>query len=135
LCIRGGVHAFNVTTAGEAASYSSSASGTDLSITSASGSEPDDWFGELARPLLGKEPGVALHYITGFSASTCAKYVAKTEASRRQPPAFLLRQIIRADQGEPFFRALMDGCTAQWWLDLQHQASVGRQVLEITKRG
>ena len=119
-------------TAGEAATKASSATGTELSIASASGSEPDDWFGELARPLLGKEPGVALHYITGFSASTCAKYVAKTEASRRQPPGYFIRALVRSDQGEPFLSAIMDGC--EWWSKLQHYARIGRAVSEITKR-
>jgi hypothetical protein len=123
-------------TAGETATNAGSASGTDLSIASASGSEPDDWFGELARPLLGKEPGVALHYITGFSASTCAKYVAKTEASRRQPPAYLLREILRSEQGAPFLAALMGGCTAQWWIEQEQQRRIGRAaIVEFTKRG
>lgn len=106
------------------------ASGSDSEITSGLGSDGSDWFGELARPLLGKEPGVALHYIVGddFPISTCSKYVAKTEASRRQPPGYLIRALLRSNQGEPFFLALMDGCGAAWWVDLQRQIRNAERV-------
>lgn len=110
------------------ATKAASSSGSGSEITSALDSDGSDWFGELARPLLGKEPGVALHYIVGddFPISTCAKYVAKTEASRRQPPGWLIRELVRSKQGEPFFRAIMDGCTAEWWLDFQRHERMGR---------
>ena len=102
-----------------------SASGSEIAITSASDSENSDWFGCVARALLGKEPGVGLHYITGFPVSSCEKYAAKTEASRRQPPGYFIRELIRSKDGEPFLRALMDGCTAQWWIEFQRHARMG----------
>lgn len=95
--------------------------GSGPAITSGLDSDNSDWFGSLARPLLGKEPGVALHYMVGddFPISTCSKYVAKTESSRRQPPGYLIRALLRSDQGEPFLRAIMDGSTAKWWIEFQ----------------
>ena len=116
----------NLSTAAGAATIVASASGSDSEITS--GLDSDDWFGPLVRPMLGKEPGVALHHIVGddFPISTCAKYVAKTEASRRQPGGWFIRQLIRSTHGEPFFRALMDGCTARWWSDFQKHERMGR---------
>lgn len=102
-----------------------SANGSVSAIASASDSENSDWFGAVARSLLGKEPGVALHYITDFPVSSCEKYAAKTEASRRQPPAYFLRAILRSDQGEPFFLALMDGCAAPWWIEFQKHQRMG----------
>lgn len=116
---------------GRPATKATSASGSDSEITAGLDS---DWFGSFARPLLGKEPGVALHYIVGddFPISTCAKYVSKTEASRRQPFAYFLRALIRSDHGEPFFLALMAGCEAQWWVDFQEQQRIGAGVQKLT---
>lgn len=106
---------------------SNSATGSDSENASGLDSDNSDWFGSLARPLLGKEPGVALHYIVGddFPISTCAKYVAKTEASRRQPPGYLIRALLRSEQGQPFLAALMHGCTSPWWLELQQHKRMG----------
>lgn len=103
-----------------------SASGSVSAITSASDSENSDWFGAVARALLGKEPGVGLHYITGFPVSSCEKYAAKTEASRRQPPGYFIRELIRSKDGKPFFLALMDGCQSEWWLEFQKHERMGR---------
>ena len=115
----------NLPVAADNAIIPASASGSVCKITSASDSENSDWFGSVARALLGKEPGVGLHYITGFPISSCEKYAAKTEASRRQPPGWFIRELIRSKDGEPFFRALMDGCTAQWWIDFQRHERMG----------
>lgn len=123
----------NVPAVGETAINPASASGSDSAITSASDSENSDWFGSVARALLGKEPGVGLHYITGFPISSCEKYAAKTEASRRQPPGYFIRELIRSNEGEPFFLALMDGCAAPWWLERQRAVEIGRKVLDLTK--
>lgn len=110
----------------EVAIIPASASGSVSEITSASDSENSDWFGAVARALLGKEPGVGLHYITGFPVSSCEKYAAKTEASRRQPPGYFIRELMRSNEGEPFFLAIMDGCTAAWWVDRQRYERMGR---------
>jgi hypothetical protein len=124
----------NVPAVRETAISSNSASGSVSAITSASDSENSDWFGAVARALLGKEPGVGLHYITGFPVSSCEKYAAKTEASRRQPPGFFLRELIRAKEGEPFFLALMEGCTAPWWIEFEHAARVGAAAIAENSR-
>lgn len=91
--------------------------------------------------MLGKEPGVALHYIVGddFPASTCAKYVSKTEASRRQPPGHLIRRLLQSEHGRQWLFAIMDGCQSEWWIEFQRNEELGRatfvKIEEITKRG
>lgn len=73
-----------------------------------------DWFVEMARSLLGKDAGLALHLITGFEERTCYRYTA----GDTKPPAYVLRALLRSEQGQPFLHAIMDGCEARWWTDL-----------------
>lgn len=113
-----------------AATNAASASDSDSEITS--GLDSDDWFGPLVRPMLGKEPGVALHHMVGpeFPISTCAKYVSKTETSRRQPPGYLIRALLRSEQGGAFLNAVMHGSEAQWWLDMERE----RKLAAVAQR-
>lgn len=89
----------------------------------------DDWFGRIARPLLaGTDAGYSLHLLTGFTPGTCGHYVARTRTSHRQPPGFFIRALLRSDQGAIWLAALMDGCEAPWWRDLQGAARVLAQI-------
>lgn len=81
----------------------------------------DDWFGQIARSLLPEKPGTALHYITGYDERLCQRYAA----GHVKPSAYFLRALLRSDQGEPFFLAIMDGCTTQWWQDFQKHHRMG----------
>lgn len=86
--------------------------------------ESSDWFGQLARPLLaGSDAGFALHIITGFLPGTCARYVAKSAASRRQPPGYFIRKLLQSEQGETWLNALMDGSNPRWWFEHQRAAA------------
>ncbi len=85
-----------------------------------SDSESSDWFGQLARPLLkGTDAGFALHLATGFRPGTCARYVAKSEPSRRQPPGFFVVTLLRGEQGRTWLTAFMDGYAPRWWREHQ----------------
>lgn len=77
----------------------------------------DDWFGAIARGLLPEKPGTALHYITGYDERLCQRYAA----GHVKPSAYFLRALMRSDQGQPFFFAVMDGSTAPWWLAYQRE--------------
>ena len=97
--------------------------------------ENEDWFAPVAWEILGKEAGLHLHYITGWPLSSCYAFVAKDAEKRRKLHHQFLRALLHSDQGEPFHTALMDGCTAPWWLEMQHQRRVGAAaIVEITKR-
>ena len=89
-----------------------------------------DWFAEMAQGLLPTKPGTQLHYITGYDERLCQKYAAGSV----KPSAFFLRVLLRSEQGAPFFAALMEGCTAQWWIDAKRAGSIGEQVLDLVKR-
>lgn len=123
----------SVQDAGNGASKSTFGNGSEKTITPASGSDPDEWLYEAAQVLLGKDAGLHLHYLTGYPPTSCYAYVAKNRAKRRRQPDHFTRKLIHSPQGEPFFRAFMAGCDAPWWIELQHAASVGRKVLDITK--
>lgn len=111
-------------TAGEAA--------TNLAVQSdgISAQTGSEFFASVCKTIFGKDAGLHLHYATGVPERSCYRYAS----GEREVPVLMLRAILHSDQGEPFLAALMDGCAAQWWVDRQHAAFVGSQVLEITKR-
>lgn len=88
------------------------------------------WFSEAAQDVYGKDAGLGLHHATGVPERSCYRYAS----GERALPSEVLRLLVHSDQGEPFFRAFMHGCTAPWWLEFQHHAAVGAKVVEITKQ-
>jgi hypothetical protein len=103
--------------------------GSEKSNAPASGSDPDEWFPKAAPILLGdKDTGLLLHYALGrvYPLSSCYAYVQRNRP--RAVPDHLVRKLIRSEQGEPWFRAYMDGCTAQWWLDVQDAIKIKRAI-------
>lgn len=102
------------------------ASGSEKFSAVASDSEGSDWFGEVARGLLGKDAGFALAKLTGRPEGSCYKYCTEQEASRRMPPGFLVIEVLRSPQGGQWLAAFMAGSAAEWWLDLEKVARAGR---------
>ena len=95
-------------------------SATESSSDCQSANEPSDWFGNLARPLLqGADAAYSLYLLTGFRANTCSRYVARTEASRRQPPGYFILALLRSEQGGIWLNAFMGGYEPAWWRDNQ----------------
>lgn len=99
---------------------------TSRTITVQTDTAPDqtvseNWFADIARVLLAKDAGLTLHLITGFEERTCYRYAS----GDRKPPAYFLRALLRSEQGAVFFAAIMDGCKAQWWLDLERHRRMG----------
>lgn len=80
--------------------------------------ETDDctWFKKPAREMLGTNPGLALHYVTGEPESTC-HYAFR---GPNGPSLYLYRKLLWADEGERWLNVIMDGCEAEWWTE--HQA-------------
>lgn len=112
-----------------------SRSDSDEIATSQTDSELSDWFGQLARPLLsGTDAGYSLHLATGFLPGTCARYVAKSAASRRQPPGYFIVSLLRSEQGATWLAAFMDGYEPRWWRErviLQNHAELFLQIAAI----
>ncbi len=132
--LRMGCCMHGVSTAGiDPASFGRDRNVAEKSFDDTSVGDECGWFSALARSVLGgNKPGTALHYITGVDERSCQRYVKTRDGV--EPKAYFLRLILHSKQGAPFFAALMHGCTAPWWLDLQREAEIGRKVLEITKR-
>src|SRR5690348_7574261 len=74
----------------------------------------NEFFASVCKTIFGKDAGYALHLATGVPERSCYRYAS----GEREIPVLVLRSILHSDRGEPFFNAFMDGCTAQWWLDL-----------------
>lgn len=88
-----------------------------------------EFFASVCKTIFGKDAGLALSLATGVPERSCYRYAS----GEREVPVMVLRAILHSRQGEPFLAALMDGCTAEWWIEYQRAANVGRKVLEITE--
>lgn len=99
-------------------------------IFAQTGNESWLWFSETCIEQWGDNAPADLKFWTGYPERSCYRYTSGDRAA----PLDVFRKIVRSDQGEPFLRALMDGCQSEWWLEFQHAAEVGAKVLEITKR-
>ena len=110
----------------EGASTITSASDSEFGV----GCDSEDWFGSIARGLLGKDAGFHLHLATGFPEGSCYKYVT-TQENRRQPPGYLIRQTLRTDGGYSWLAAYMDGSTAPWWLELQRATRIAEAISKV----
>lgn len=105
-----------------------SANGSEL--TAASDSDDSDWFGSIGRALLGKDAGFALHLLTGTPEGSCYKYVT-TQPSRRQPPGWLIVQLLRTDQGRTWLNAFMEGSEAEWWREHQRTERIAEAIRAV----
>lgn len=111
-------------TAVRAATNGTAEVGSDQISTAESGSDDCDWFGELARGLLGKDAGLHLHCITGYPERTCYYYAS----GARKPPAYFLRALLRSEQGASFLAALMSDCDAKWWREHQRASAAADKL-------
>lgn len=73
------------------------------------------WFAQTCRALFHHKAGTILHYITGFDERSCQRYASGCV----KPPAYFLRRLLRHQDGLAWLRAIMDGCDAPWWQELQ----------------
>lgn len=78
-------------------------------------SDDNEWFVVPARDLLGSDPGLALHVLTGISESSGYRYANGSRAV----PGNLVRWLLRSDHGRQWLNAIMDGSTVEWWRDYQ----------------
>lgn len=90
-------------------------------------SDSERWFADLARQLLPKDAGFALHVCTGFEERTCYRYAA----GDRKPPAYFLRALLRSEQGWTWLAAVMDGAEPEWWRTVQAAAASRSKLEEI----
>lgn len=101
--------------------------------TLARGSDRHEWFYTAACSLLGKDPGLQLHLLTGYPVSSCSAYVHNEWSKRRRPPEHFIRAVCHLHDERGFFDAFMAECAAPWWLDLNRHADIGRKVLDLTR--
>ena len=84
------------------------------------GSSYDDWFYRAISGLLGKgnDAGYQLALLTKVPDRSCYRYTTSIKEKRRPPPAYLVRMLLRRDDGYPWLAALMENSNAQWWREL-----------------
>lgn len=76
----------------------------------------NQWFADVAQSLLkGVDCGFALSLLTGVNDRSCYRYAA----GKRPPTGWLIRQLLRSDQGDIWLHGIMDGSNAIWWV--RHQ--------------
>jgi hypothetical protein len=67
--------------------------------------------------LLGSDPGLALHILTGISESSGYRYAS----GARPVPGDIIRLLLRGPQGAQWLAAVMDGSDAPWWREHQRE--------------
>jgi hypothetical protein len=100
---------------------------SDKTSTVQTDSDENAWFSVPARVLLGSDPGLALHVLTGVSESSGRRYAS----GERGIPGNLLRDLQRGKHGQQWTAATLDGC--EWWKEYQRVHEIGARVLAITK--
>jgi len=89
--------------------------------------DDEKWFSIPARALLGSDPGLALHMLTGISESSGYRYAN----GLRGVPGKLLRLLLRSDHGRQWLNAIMDGCEAEWWRDHKRAERIVFQIDQL----
>lgn len=90
-------------------------------------SDESGWFVRPARDLLGSDPGLALHVLTGISESSGYRYANGSRAV----PGNLVRWLLRSDHGRQWLNAIMDGSTVEWWRDYQRAERISFALRDI----
>lgn len=74
-----------------------------------------EWFAVTCQYLFKHKAGTILHSLTGIDERSCQRYAAGSV----RPPAAFLRALLRNEGGFSWLCAIMDGCEAVWWQELQ----------------
>lgn len=94
----------------------------ELEIFAQTGNESWRWFSQACIERWGDNAPADLKFFTGYPERSCYRYVS----AERAPPLDVFRKTVHSDEGEPFLRALMDGCQAEWWLEFERHERMGR---------
>lgn len=93
----------------------------DGKVAGSSAADDADWFSRAARALYPNKPGTALYWLTGLGDERLCQRYASGDV---RPAAYFLRALMRGEHGEQWFSAIMDGCDAEWWRDVQRARRV-----------
>ncbi len=99
-----------------------------LSQTNLSEDPIDNWFPIAAQSLLAPKPGLVLHLLTDCGERNGDRYASGAV----KVPSFLVRQLLRSEQGEAWLRVLMDGSDAPWWRqreEIERDARLFREAI------
>lgn len=86
--------------------------------------DDEDWFASYAQAFYNGKAGPALVFASKSDQRderNCQRYASGAV----KPPSFFLRSLLRDPHGKQWLAAVMDGCTEQWWIDMQRAARVG----------
>jgi hypothetical protein len=90
---------------------------------------PDGWFMRIAHSLWPDKPAAWLRSFTGFPERTCRS----AASGDTDPSSAMLYVLLRSDAGSDILARIMDGCAAQWWLDLQPARELSAQFKIIPR--
>lgn len=107
--------------------------GSDSSVgdpTNLSDESLDDWFVIAAPTLLAPKPGFILDLETGCGERNGDRYANGSV----KVPSGVVRRLLHLTNGRAWLNAIMWGCKAQWWLDLQRAERIAAQVDKLDLR-
>lgn len=94
---------------------------------------PKNWFADLVQALWPVKGAVAIAQYAGCPDRTARNY----QGGHSEPPASVLRDLLRGDEGYRVLAFVMHGSTVTWWLVIQHERAVYARLkaLAPTLRG
>ncbi len=81
---------------------------------------PKTWFAELVQALWPVKGAVAISQYAGCPDRTARNY----QGGHSEPPASVLRDLLRGDEGYRVLKWIMHGVTPTWWIVIQHERAV-----------
>lgn len=88
------------------------------------------WFALLAKALWPVKAAIAIEQYAGCPDRTARAYTS----GDREPPASVLRDLLRGDEGYRVLSQLMDGCPVAWWGVIQRERKLAALANEIFER-
>lgn len=86
--------------------------------------DDEHWFTAAAQTLLAPKPGLTLHLQTDCGERNGHRYTS----GEVKIPGYLLRKLLRSEQGAQWLAVVMDGARPQWWLDHKRAERITAQI-------
>lgn len=88
----------------------------------------DHWFADLVKNLWPVKGPAAIEQYTRCPDRTARAY----SSGDREPPASVLRDLLRGDEGYRVLTFVMSGYPVTWWIVIQHERAVYARLRELS---
>lgn len=89
---------------------------------------PKTWFANLINELWPVKGAIAVTQYSGIPDRTARNY----QSGHSEPPASVLRDLLRGNEGYRVLTWVMAGFTPTWWLVVQHERAVYARLKDLS---